>query len=167
MTAKPKILIVRDPVTQGDPLPFDSEGYELEEVRSPLRALARMGREQYAGIFVAAGHIGEAFGIGKLLQNEQHSGGHARRHRSCSTPTTRSSGATAGCASGLGTNRSSAMNFYAALNSPEILGPDFCPFHSALDDRQRQQLDAAFGATTATSKCTSPRFPRRASRRSI
>ncbi len=24
------------------------------------------------------------------------------------------------------------MNFYAALNSPEILGPDFCPFHSAL-----------------------------------
>ena len=24
------------------------------------------------------------------------------------------------------------MNFYAALGSPEILGPDFCPFHTAL-----------------------------------
>ena len=24
------------------------------------------------------------------------------------------------------------MNFYTALGSPEILGPDFCPFHTAL-----------------------------------
>jgi len=24
------------------------------------------------------------------------------------------------------------MNFYAALNSPEIMGPDFCPFHTAM-----------------------------------
>ena len=24
------------------------------------------------------------------------------------------------------------LNFYTALGSPEILGPDFCPFHTAL-----------------------------------
>ena len=33
-------------------------------------------------------------------------------------------------------------NFYAVLGSPEILGPDFCPFHTALATGQAQQLDA-------------------------
>ncbi len=33
-------------------------------------------------------------------------------------------------------------NFYTVLGSPEILGPDFCPFHTALGHRQAQRLDA-------------------------
>ena len=36
-------------------------------------------------------------------------------------------------------------NFYTVLGSPEILGPDFCPFHTALATGPRQQLDAALG----------------------
>src|SRR5688572_6765986 len=31
-----------------------------------------------------------------------------------------------------GRERLAGMNFYAALGSPEILGPDFCPFHTAI-----------------------------------
>ena len=36
-----------------------------------MRALARLAREHYAGVFVDGEHISEAFRIGKLLQNER------------------------------------------------------------------------------------------------
>ena len=32
--------------------------------------------------------------------------------------------------------------FYAALGSPEILGPDYCPFHTALASKQAGHLHA-------------------------
>ena len=34
-------------------------------------------------------------------------------------------------------------NFYDVLGSPEILGPDFCPFHTALATGKASALDAA------------------------
>ena len=57
---------------------------------------------------------------------------------SCSwTPRTPCCGATAGCRSGArGGDAVTGKNFYAALGSPEILGPDFCPFHTALATNQ-------------------------------
>jgi two-component system, sensor histidine kinase SagS len=131
LTAKPKILIVRDPVTRGDPLPFDSDGYELEEVRSPLRALARMGREQYAGIFVAAGHIGEAIRMGKLLQNERILEGMPDGIVLLGADNTIIWG-NGRLREWTGKESVDGENFYSVLNSPEILGPDFCPFHTAL-----------------------------------
>ena len=47
-------------------------------------------------------------------------------------PTTPSSGATADCGNGPAARVVVGENFYSVLNSPEILGPDFCPFHTAL-----------------------------------
>ena len=131
MTAKPKILVVRDPAGRDAPLPIVTDGFEVEEVNSPLRALARMSREPYDGVFVSAGHIGEAIRMGKLLQNERILDGMP-------------DGIVLLGADNLiiwGNNRIAEWtgkesvvgeNFYAALNSPEILGPDFCPFHTAL-----------------------------------
>jgi two-component system, sensor histidine kinase SagS len=131
LTAKPKILVVRDTAADSSSLPVIPDGYEIEEVRSPLRALSRMTREPYAGVFVAAGHIGEAIRMGKLLQNERileempdgivlldaentiiWGNGRLREWT--------------------GHEAVIGQNFYSVLDSPEILGPDFCPFHTAL-----------------------------------
>ena len=131
LTAKPKILVVRDTAADSSSLPVIPDGYEIEEVRSPLRALSRMTREPYAGVFVAAGHIGEAIRMGKLLQNERileempdgivlldaentiiWGNGRLREWT--------------------GHEAVIGENFYSVLDSPEILGPDFCPFHTAL-----------------------------------
>ena len=131
MTAKPKILVVRDPATQDPALPIIPEGYEVEEVRNPIRALARMTREPYAGIFVSADHIGEAFRMGKLLQNERI------LERMPDGIVLLDADNTIIWGNGRlrewsGHESVVGENFYSVLNSPEILGPDFCPFHTAL-----------------------------------
>jgi PAS domain S-box-containing protein len=90
-----------------------------------------MAREGYAGVFVSAGHIGEAFRMGKLLQNERILEGMPDGIVLLDADNT--------IIWGNGrlrewTSRESVVgeNFYNVLNSPEILGPDFCPFHTAL-----------------------------------
>jgi CheY-like chemotaxis protein len=100
-------------------------------VHSPIRALTRLTREEFAGVYVAAEHLREALRIGKLLQNERILQGmpdgvvlldsdntiiwgNGRLREWCSRETV------------------IGENFYAVLGSPEILGPDFCPFHTAL-----------------------------------
>jgi two-component system, sensor histidine kinase SagS len=131
LTAKPKILVVRDPADQNAPLPVIPDGYAVEEVRSPIRALARLARGDYFGLYVAAGHVGEAFRMGKLLQNERILEGMPDGIVLLDADNT--------IIWGNGrlrewTNRENVVgeNFYSVLNSPEILGPDFCPFHTAL-----------------------------------
>jgi CheY-like chemotaxis protein len=131
LTAKPKILVVRDPSAHDAPLPIITDGFEVEEVRSPLRALARMSREPYAGIFVAAGHIGEAIRMGKLLQNERILEGMPDGIVLLAADNTIIWG-NGRLPEWTGKQSIVGENFYAALNSPEILGPDFCPFHTAL-----------------------------------
>jgi CheY-like chemotaxis protein len=131
LTAKPKILVVRDSAEKDAPLPFQAEGYEVEQVRSPLRALARMVHEQYAGIFVSAGHIGEAIRMGKLLQNERILEGMPDGIVLLGTDNTIIWG-NGRLGEWTGKEVVSGQNFYSVLNSPEILGPDFCPFHTAL-----------------------------------
>ncbi|HTQ39971.1 MAG TPA: PAS domain-containing protein, partial [Pirellulales bacterium] len=131
MTAKPKILVVRDPAAHDAPLPIVTDGYELEEVRSPLRALARMTREQFAGIFVAAGHIGEAIRMGKLLQNERILEGMPDGIVLLGADNTIIWG-NGRLREWTGKESVIGENFYSVLNSPEILGPDFGPFHTAL-----------------------------------
>ena len=131
MTAKPKILVVRDPAGRDAPLPIVTDGFEVEEVRSPLRALARMSREPFEGIFVSAGHIGEAIRMGKLLQNERILEGMPDGIVLLDADNTIIWG-NGRIAEWTGKQSVVGENFYAALNSPEILGPDFCPFHTAL-----------------------------------
>jgi len=48
-----------------------NESFEVVQVRSPLRALSHMTRESFAGLYVTAPHLSDAFQIGKLLQNER------------------------------------------------------------------------------------------------
>jgi CheY-like chemotaxis protein len=136
LAAKRKILFLRDASDGQDPVPVDlascfGGNVEVEEVRSPIRALARLAREHYAGIFVDSEHISEAFRIGKLLQNERILQGMPDGIVLVDADNTIIWG-NGRVKEWSGRESVVGMNFYAALNSPEILGPDFCPFHSAL-----------------------------------
>lgn len=132
MSDKPKILCMRDRHSGPAALTPDLlEHYEVVEVQSSLRALARLTRENFAGMFVMSDHLRDVLEIGRFLQNDRILDGmpdgvalldmenviiwsNQQLRRWC--------------------NRDEVvgLNFYAALGSPEILGPDFCPFHTAL-----------------------------------
>ncbi|MEX0714198.1 MAG: response regulator [Pirellulales bacterium] len=132
MSEKPKLLFVGTPLEgQGAPISSLVDSFEVVPVHSPIRALTRLTREEFAGVYVAAEHLREALRIGKLLQNERILQGmpdgvvlldsdntiiwgNGRLREWCSRETV------------------IGENFYAVLGSPEILGPDFCPFHTAL-----------------------------------
>ncbi|MEX2118617.1 MAG: response regulator [Pirellulales bacterium] len=132
MSEKPKLLFVGTPQEgQGAPISSLVDSFEVVPVHSPIRALTRLTREEFAGVYVAAEHLREALRIGKLLQNERILQGmpdgvvlldsdntiiwgNGRLREWCSRETV------------------IGENFYAVLGSPEILGPDFCPFHTAL-----------------------------------
>ena len=132
MSAKPKLLFVGDSDSrERDLLDHLRQSYEVVEAASPLRALSRLARDSYAGLFVDSEHLGDAFQIGKLLQNERILEGMPDGIVVLDTENT--------IIWGNGrlrewTKRDTVvgMNFYTLLGSPEILGPDFCPFHTAL-----------------------------------
>ena len=132
MSSKPKILVIREPSAPNNAsLPNWGDAFETEEVSSPLRALARLAREQYAGIYVAGSHATEAFRLGKLLQNERILEGMPDGVVLLDADNTIIWG-NGRLNEWSGREAIVGSNFYSALNSPEILGPDFCPFHTAL-----------------------------------
>ncbi len=131
MTAKPRILLVGDWAAEALPLPDVSDSFEAVQVQSPMRALARLARERFAGVFVSADHLDEAFRLGRLLQSERILEGMPDGVVLLDSDNTIIWGNTQMCRWGECESVVGA-NFYAALNSPEILGPDYCPFHTAL-----------------------------------
>jgi two-component system, sensor histidine kinase SagS len=132
LSSKPKLLYLGDSQPREQQL-LDQLGgqFEVVQARSPLRALSRLARESFAGLYVSAEHLGDAFQIGKLLQNERILEGMPDGIVVLDSENT--------IVWGNGrmrewTKRESVIgeNFYTVLGSPEILGPDFCPFHTAL-----------------------------------
>jgi len=129
---KPKILYLGDGHDQdADVRERLTERYEVVEIANNLGALAHLSEEAYAGVFVTSDRLDDAATIGRLLQNEKILEGmpdgvvlldaentilwgNGRLCRWCDQENVVGS------------------NFYAILGSPEILGPDFCPFHTAL-----------------------------------
>lgn len=112
---------------------------DVVEVHNPLRALARLSQEPFTGMLVSAQHFGQAMRLGQLLQNERILEGmpdgvvlldptntifwandRFRRWAALEQGSPETPANVVG------------MSFYTALGSPEILGPDFCPFHTAL-----------------------------------
>lgn len=132
LSSKPKLLFLGDSQPRQQQLLEQLDGqFEVVQARSPLRALSRLARESFAGLFVSAEHLGDAFQIGKLLQNERILEGMPDGIVVLDSENT--------IVWGNGrmrewTKRETVIgaNFYTVLGSPEILGPDFCPFHTAL-----------------------------------
>ncbi|MBP85399.1 MAG: two-component system response regulator [Planctomycetaceae bacterium] len=130
MSQRPKILCVTDldRDSEADQL---REGCEIVRVPTSLQALAQLARDDFDGLYVAQNHLAEAFQLGRLLQNERILDGmpdgvalvdvdnsilwtNTRFNEWC------------------GAEDVTGLSFYPAMGNPEILGPDFCPFHTAL-----------------------------------
>jgi two-component system, sensor histidine kinase SagS len=132
LTAKPKILLVCNSRENAEQLlARAAQSHDVVVATDPLRALAHLTRESFAGVYVSSEYLQNALQLGKLLQNDQilegmpdgvvlldseneilWCNGRLREWSNCETVI--------------------GANFYAVLGSPEILGPDFCPFHTAL-----------------------------------
>jgi len=132
LSSKPKLLYVSRSRDSHDPrISPLGEMYELVCVQGPIRALAKLARDEFAAIYIDGEHIHEALQIGKLLQNERILQGMPDGVVLLDSDNT--------ILWGNGrlkewTSRENVVgaNFYTVLGSPEILGPDFCPFHTAL-----------------------------------
>lgn len=131
VTDRPKLLCISDSQECKALPPAVHETYDVCFVSNPIRALAMAAKESFAGIFVTSDHLTEAMKVGRLLQNDRILEGMAD-----------------GVALLDGDNNIMWANerlrrwanrgnivgegFYNALGSPEIVGPDYCPFHTAV-----------------------------------
>jgi CheY-like chemotaxis protein/PAS domain-containing protein len=136
LSRKRRILLVCDSAESAEQMlgrALDS-GEELV-TQSPMRALTLLAHEEFDGVFVTSKHFREALQIGEVLRNEEILEGMPdgvvlldsdngilwSNGRLCEWS---------------GRDKVVGENFYAVLGGPEILGPDFCPFHTALATAQ-------------------------------
>ncbi len=112
-------------------LAHPDDSHEVVVVQNPVRALALLGREKFAGVFVNSEYLQEALEVGKLLQNKEILEGMPDGVVLLDNDNTIlwSNGRLCEWS---GRDSVAGVNFYTVLGSPEILGPDFCPFHTAL-----------------------------------
>ncbi|MEX0641341.1 MAG: response regulator [Pirellulales bacterium] len=131
MADKPRDLLVGDHTTSTNELVAELEKrFEVARAENPLRALAQLNRNDFEGVYVTAPHVAHANRFGHLLETEQ-----LLEHLPDGVALLDAANAVVwaneqfrrwsvqDCVAGL--------NFYTALGSPEILGPDFCPFRTA------------------------------------
>lgn len=104
---------------------------DIEQVENPVEAISRLSRTAYSGVFLDGERIGAEENVIRLLQSERILDGMPdgvalvnanmvvtwankclRRWSPLEDP--------------------HGSNFYATLGNPQIMGPDFCPFHTAL-----------------------------------
>lgn len=123
---------------------------EIVEVFSPVKALTRLAREEFAAIYCDADHFAEVADVGQLIRNdrilqEMPDGVVLLDNENTILWGNGRLSEWSGRADVVG------QNFYHVLGSPEIIGPDFCPFHTALSTRR---------ASVSTIRCTDNRYYR-------
>lgn len=132
MSPKNKILVVSDSQNrEQELLERLSDSIEVVTVQSMIRALAKLGRDDFDGVYVSSDHLKDAFQIGMLLQNEKILEGMPDGVALLDSDNTIIWG-NGRLKAWAGDKEVVGANFYSALGSPEILGPDYCPFHTAL-----------------------------------
>lgn len=131
LAAKPKILCLSDPQHDADVVSELRQDFDVAEVHSPIRFLARLKNAPYTGLFISTSHQEVTQRIGSLIQNERILDG--MPDGVCMLDRDNVIVWVNACLQRWA-NRGDLIgqNFYAALNSPEILGPDYCPFHTAI-----------------------------------
>ena len=108
---------------------------EIVEVFSPVKALTRMAREEFTAIYCDSDHVAEVADVGRLIRND-----HILRCMPDGVVLLDNDNkivwGNGRLSEWTGLDDVVGQNFYDVLGSPEILGPDFCPFHTALSTRQ-------------------------------
>jgi len=132
VSPKTKILVVGDSNNREQQI-LDrlNDSIEVVTVQSMIRAVAQLGRTDFDGVYVSSDQMKDVFQVGMLLQNEKILEGMPDGVALLDSDNT--------IIWGNGRLRNwcedkdvVGTNFYSALGSPEILGPDYCPFHTAL-----------------------------------
>lgn len=132
MPDKPRILFLAGDLDgEADLRARLEDRFEVVTLHNSFRALARLAREPFAGVYVASNHLADAFQMGRLVQSERILAGFPD---GVALLDSNSTIAWANDRLRQWADQSEVIgeNFYAILGSPEILGPDFCPFHTAL-----------------------------------
>ncbi len=148
MSAKRKILIVGSLTAEDTQLiePL-RDGCELIEAENPIRALSSLAPD-ISGIFVASSHLQEGLKLGRMLKNERildcMPDGMALLDSEYTIIWAND------CLKNwLKWDDLAGCNFYRVFGNPEILGPDFCPFATALASRE---------ASISTLRCMDNRY---------
>jgi CheY-like chemotaxis protein/PAS domain-containing protein len=132
LSDKSKILVV------GNSHPRNREllshlraAHSVEQVCSPIRALARLSHEVFDAVYVTSEHLNDALQLGTMLQNERILREMPDGVVLLDADNTILWG-NGRLAQWFGHESVVGYNFYKLLDNPEIIGPDFCPFHTAL-----------------------------------
>ena len=104
---------------------------EIEFVRTPLEAISRLARNQYSGVYLDGQQVDSDESVVRLLQSERILDGMPDGVALVNADMVVT------WANGRLRNWSPlseiiGQNFYATLGNTQIMGPDFCPFHTAL-----------------------------------
>jgi CheY-like chemotaxis protein len=105
--------------------------FEIVAVNSPVRALAELAQDGFIGIYADADHFSEVLDVGRLIQNDRILQGMPDGVVLLNNDNTILWG-NGRLREWTGRSDIIGANFYEVLGSPEIIGPEFCPFHSAL-----------------------------------
>jgi two-component system, sensor histidine kinase SagS len=107
-------------------------GDDIEVVEtSPIRALSQLGSGEFIGIYADADHFAEVINAARLVQNERVLQGMPDGVVLLDSENTVLWG-NGRLREWTGRDDVVGSNFYNVMGTPEILGPDFCPFHTAL-----------------------------------
>ena len=107
-------------------------GDDIEVVdTSPIRALSQLGSGDFIGIYADADHFAEVINAARLVQNERILQGMPDGVVLLDSDNTILWG-NGRLREWTGREDVVGSNFYDVMGTPEILGPDFCPFHTAL-----------------------------------
>jgi CheY-like chemotaxis protein/GAF domain-containing protein len=117
---------------------------------SPVRALSHLTSGEYIGIYADADHFAEVINVARLVQNERILQGMPDGVVLLGSDNTILWG-NGRLREWTGREEIVGSNFYDVMGTPEILGPDFCPFHTAL---------ATGHASASTLRCFQNRYMR-------
>lgn len=123
---------------------------EIVEVGTAVKALSKLTKNEFAAIYCDADHFSEVSDVGRLIRNDRILQALPDGVVLLDVHNTILWG-NGRLAEWSKLDNVTGQNFYHALGSPEILGPDFCPFHTALSTRQ-------FSVTTL--RCSDNRYYR-------
>lgn len=123
---------------------------EIVEVNSPVRALAYLEQGDFVGVYADADHVAEIVEAGRLVQQERILQGMPDGVVLLTSDNTILWG-NGRLREWTGRDDVVGSNFYDVMGTPEILGPDFCPFHTALSTRR---------ASASTLRCFNNRYMR-------
>jgi CheY-like chemotaxis protein/GAF domain-containing protein len=130
LPGKPKILCVGDPSDHATFAAITDDRYEVVKASNALDVLASLSNERFHCVYFFAADD-ENLQLARLIQSDQILKG-MPDGAALIDETNAIVWANDRLKQWCGKSNIQGVNFYAAFDQPDILGPDFCPFHTAI-----------------------------------